>query len=112
MNAHLETCLLTQAQLLDLSFMEHRAHLLAIAAFLDRLERAQDAASAGDDFRLTALRGALHELVSPEPGRVVRAQLRLSDQDLTLLNLRGSQSAFGAPQRDAGPHSLDSEAEQ
>lgn len=112
MNAHAETCLLTQAQLLDLSFMEHRAHLLAIAAFLDRLERAQGAADAAEDFRLSALRGALHELVSPEAGRVMRAQMRLSDQDLTLLDLRDSQSAFGAPQPGSGPHSLDSEAEQ
>lgn len=112
MNAHPETCLLTQAQLLDLSFMEHRAHLLAIAAFLDRLERAQGADEAAEDFRLGALRGALHELVSPQPGRVMRAQMRLSDQDLTLLDLRDSQSAYGAPQRGEGPHSLDSEAEQ
>lgn len=42
----------------------------------------------------------------------MRAQMRLSDQDLTLLDLRDSQSAYGAPQRGEGPHSLDSEAEQ
>ncbi|PNY80871.1 hypothetical protein [Deinococcus koreensis] len=108
MAAHADTCLLTQTQLLDLSFMEHRAHLLAIAAFLDRLERAQGAAGAPQDFRLEALRSALHELTSPEPGRVVRAQMRLSDQNLELLDLRDSQSAFGASRR---PHEQQ-EAEQ
>ena len=99
MPAHADTCLLTQAQLLDASFMEHRAHLLAIAAFIDRLERAQGAATTPPDFRLTALRGALHELTSPENGRVMRAQLLLSDRDLTLLDERDSQSAYGASRR-------------
>lgn len=107
MAAYTDTCLLTRKELLDLSFMEHRAHLLAIAAFLDRLERAQGAADAPQDFRLEALRSALHELTSPEPGRVVRAQLRLSDQNLELLDLRDSQSAFGASRRE-----LNGEAEQ
>lgn len=112
MAAHADTCLLTQAQLLDSSFMEHRAHLLALAAFLDRLERARGAATAGEDFRLQALRGALQELTSPESGRVVRAQMRLSDQNLELLDLRDSQSAYGASRRAHGAGSLDSEVEQ
>jgi hypothetical protein len=112
MAAHADTCLLTRTQLLDQSFMEHRAHLLAIAAFLDRLERAQGAASAPEDFRLTAFRDALRELTSPEPGRVVRAQLRLSDLDLTLLDERDSQSAFGASRRADGTHDDRAGAEQ
>ena len=65
----------------------------------DRLERAQGAATTPPDFRLTALRGALHELTSPEYGRVMRAQLLLSDRDLTLLDERDSQSAYGASRR-------------
>ena len=93
-----QTCLLTRAQLLDLSFMEHRAQLLALAAFLDRLDRAQDVA-APPDFRLLAFREALTVLTTPGPGRVGRAQMLLSDQNLDLLDLRDSQSAFGAPVR-------------
>ncbi|MBB5233998.1 hypothetical protein [Deinococcus budaensis] len=94
------TCLLTQTELLDLSFMEHRAQLLAVAAFLDRLDRARGgAAGVQEDFRLRAFREALHELTSPEPGRVRRAQMLLSDQNLGLLDLRDSQSAFGASRR-------------
>jgi len=98
---HQDTCLLTQTELLDLSFMEHRAQLLAVAAFLDRLDRAQgaDQASAEQDFRLRAFREALGVLTSEEPGRVKRAQMLLSDQNLELLDLRDSQSAFGASRR-------------
>lgn len=104
MAAHPDTCLLTQAQLLDLSFMEHRAQLLALAAFLDRLDRAKGE-HVGQDFRLVALREALLVLTSPEPGRVGRAQMRLSDQNLDLLELRDSQSAYGASRRpNAGPN--------
>lgn len=99
MTNHAQTCRLTQTQLLDLSFMEHRAHLLAIAAFLDRLERAQGAEQVTpqtQDFRLRALKEALHELTSDTPGRVIRAQLALSDRNVALLESRDSQSAFGA----------------
>ncbi|GBF06276.1 hypothetical protein DAERI_080067 [Deinococcus aerius] len=97
---HPGTCLLTQTELLDLSFMEHRAQLLAVAAFLDRLDRAKGA-SAEEDFRLRAFREALEVLTSDEPGRVKRAQMLLSDQNLELLDLRDSQSAFGASRRSA-----------
>lgn len=100
MSFHQGTCLLTQTELLDLSFMEHRAQLLAVAAFLDRLDRAKGA-SAEEDFRLRAFREALGVLTSPEPGRVKRAQMLLSDQNLELLDLRDSQSAFGASRRSA-----------
>ena len=96
MSAYANPCLLTQTHLLDLSFLEHRAQLLALAAFLDRLDRAQ---GAEDDFRLLAFREALEVLTSPEPGRVKRAQMILSDQNLDLLDLRDSQSAFGASKR-------------
>ncbi|MEW6420660.1 MAG: hypothetical protein AB1511_02875 [Deinococcota bacterium] len=105
MPAYADTCLLTPTQLLDLSFMEHRAELLALAAFLDRLDRAQGA-GAEDDFRLLAFREALRVLTSPDPERVKRAQMLLSDQNLELLDLRDSQSAFGAPSR------LNAEGEQ
>lgn len=98
---HPDTCLLTQTELLDLSFMEHRAQLLAVAAFLDRLDRARGGAGAEQDFRLRAFREALGVLTSPEPGRVKRAQMLLSDQNLELLDLRDSQSAFGASRRAA-----------
>jgi hypothetical protein len=98
MSAHGGTCPLTQRQLVDEYFTEHRNHILEVAAFLDRLDRSvgQDAA---DDFRLVAFRRALRELGSEEAGRVEKIQLLLSDQRSELLSRRDRQAAYGAPVR-------------
>lgn len=92
------TCPLSQKQLVDEYFMEHRAQILAVAAFLDRLERSQNR-DAEDDFRVVAFREALTLLTSPEGERVKRIQLVLSDRDTRLLDERDGQSAHGAPIR-------------
>jgi hypothetical protein len=62
-------------QLLDLYFVDARARLIDIAAFLDRLERAQPT----DDFRVEAFRRALAELDHPGADRARRVLLALSD---------------------------------
>jgi len=62
-------------QLLDLYFLDARARLIDIAAFLDRLDRAAPA----DDFRIEAFRLALRELDKPGPDRARRVLLALSD---------------------------------
>ena len=49
--------------LLDLYFVEARARLIDLAAFLDRLERAEGEG----DVRLAALTQALAQLDRPEP---------------------------------------------
>src|SRR5262245_29267097 len=51
------TATMTRQQVLDLYFMEARAKLIDIAAFLDRVDCAQGEA----DFRLKAFRKALEE---------------------------------------------------
>lgn len=89
------TCPLSQQHLLNEYFMAHRNHLLEIAAFLDRMDRSIDH-NATDDFRATAFRAALHELLSAEPNRVERVQLLLSDRDTTLMDERDRQNAYGA----------------
>ena len=48
---------MTKQQVLELYFMEARSKLIDLAAFLDRVERADGEA----DFRLGALRDALAE---------------------------------------------------
>ncbi|WP_027481203.1 hypothetical protein [Deinococcus pimensis] len=98
MATHAGTCPLSQTRLLDDSFMEHRAQVLAVAAFLDRLDRSRDQ-DAGGDFRLTALREALHVLTESEGGRVGRVQMLLSDRDVRLLEERDRQNALGASGR-------------
>jgi hypothetical protein len=62
-------------QLLDLYFIDARARLIDLAAFLDRLERAGDA----EDFRAEAFLRAMKELDQPGADRARRVLLALSD---------------------------------
>ena len=86
---------LTQRQLIDEYFMEHRTKVLDIAAFLDRLDRAAER-DAEDDFRYVAFRETLRELISGTPGRVERAQMILSDQTTEPLAELDRKAAYGA----------------
>lgn len=66
---------MTRNELLDLYFMDARAKLIDLAAFLDRVEK-----GSGDaDFRLAAFRKALTELNGTEPERARNVLLSLSD---------------------------------
>lgn len=69
----------TGKQVVDHGFLAARAKVLEIAAFLDRLDRAHEAHSAQDDFRIRALRAAIQELSAAQPGRAARIQLIFSD---------------------------------
>jgi hypothetical protein len=89
------SCPLTQRQLIDEYFMEHRTMVLDIAAFLDRLERTA-VRDAEDDFRFVAFRATLRELTSDTPGRVERAQMILSDRTLEPLAELDRKAAYGA----------------
>jgi hypothetical protein len=89
------SCPLSQQDLIDRYFMEHRNQVLAIAAFMDRMDRSTDQ-NAGDEFRFAALKKAIRELTSGDFGRTERVQLLLSDLDTTLLDERDQQGAYGA----------------
>lgn len=89
---------LTQQQHIDAYFMEQRNRVLEIAAFLDRLDRLEEQ-NANDDFRLVALRKAMAELNSDEPGRTERIQMIFSDQNLELLEELDRKAAYGASVR-------------
>lgn len=88
-------CPMTQRQLIDEFFMEHRTKVLDVAAFLDRLDRAA-ARDAEDDFRYVAFRETLRELVSDEPNRVERVQMILSDRTTEPLAELDRKAAYGA----------------
>lgn len=92
------SCPLSQRDLIDRYFMEHRNQVLAIAAFLDRMDRSVEH-NGDDEFRFTALKRAIGELTSGDFGRTERVQLLLSDLDTTLLDERDQQGAYGAPVR-------------
>ena len=65
----------TRSDVIDRDFLEHRAKLIDIAAFLDRCERAEGT----DDFRLRALRTAIPLLIDGQPERARRILESFSD---------------------------------
>jgi hypothetical protein len=83
---------MTRQQIVDLYFVETRAKLIDVAAFLDRAQRAKGQ----DDFRLKAFRAALGQLRSPKPNRARRVLLQLSDPTSKPAALAGSKGASGA----------------
>ena len=86
---------LTQQQLIDEYFMEIRARILDVAAFLDRMDRSVDH-NAEDDFRMVAMRQALQALCADIPGRVYDIQMILSDPTTEPLLQLDRKSALGA----------------
>lgn len=83
---------MNRQQLLDLYFLEARARLIDLAAFLDRLDRAKGE----DDFRLKALKAALDQLHSNSAGRVEQVLLALSDPTVEPIPAATTKAACGA----------------
>jgi hypothetical protein len=59
---------------LDREFLEIRARILAVAADLDRLDRASGHPGLSPDRRVAQIRRALEALLVPEPGRAETVQ--------------------------------------
>ncbi|MBC8116774.1 MAG: hypothetical protein H7062_20455 [Candidatus Saccharimonas sp.] len=83
---------MTRRELLDLYFLEARARLIDLAAFLDRVERAGGTA----DFRLGSLLDALRELDRPGADRAPRVLLALSDRSSEPIETAPDKGACGA----------------
>lgn len=88
---------LTPKDIVDEFFIENRTRLLEIAAFLDRLDRADPAYHAAD-FRMRAFAEGLASL-GDGGGRLDRLQLLFSDPTTTPLGALDRKSAFGAYDR-------------
>lgn len=90
-------CPLLQEQVVDMYFMEHRAKLIDIAAFLDRLDRAQlDEDSKGDeDVRIEALQRAALILAEHKPQRVRRILELFSDPTAQPIDRAPQKGAVG-----------------
>ncbi|MDQ6631723.1 MAG: hypothetical protein M3Y82_08175 [Verrucomicrobiota bacterium] len=84
--------MMTRQQILDLYFMEARAKLIDLAAFLDRVERAEGE----EDFRLKAFREALTELEKGNADRAKRVLLSLSDPTKEPIEKATTKAASGA----------------
>jgi hypothetical protein len=81
--------------LTDEYFIENRNRLLEIAAFLDRLDRADPGLGQGD-FRIRAFREALTLLANPSPNYVAQIQALLSDPRSEPIPTLDRKSALGA----------------
>ena len=90
------TCPAPRSQVVDLYFLEHRAKLIDIAAFLDRVDRADDDGNGTDDFRVAAFREALSILSDARPHRSRRILELLSDHSADPVAEAGTKGAFGA----------------
>ncbi len=84
-----QTCPQTREQVINMYFLEHRAKLLDVAAFLDRIDRAQPTPGA-NDFREVALKQAIAVLIDGQPHRTKRVLELLSDSTTDM-----PQSAYG-----------------
>ena len=83
---------MTRQQVLDLYFMENRAKLIDLAAFLDRVDRA-----AGDaDFRLDGFKEAMKHLSEDHPERARNVLISLSDPTVEPIDKAPGKGAVGA----------------
>jgi hypothetical protein len=83
---------MTRQQVLDLYFMDARSKLIDLAAFIDRVERA----NGEDDFRMKALREALKNLSSEGKERARQVLLTFSDPTTEPIAAATTKAACGA----------------
>jgi len=83
---------MNRQSLLDLYYLEARAKLIDLAAFLDRLDRGEGEI----DFRLTAFHGALKQLQPGELPRAERVLAAFSDPTSEPIPAATTKAACGA----------------
>jgi hypothetical protein len=83
---------MTRQQVLDLYFMDARCKLVDLAAFLDRVDRADGEA----DFRLRAIERAMETLLSRSPHRAEEVLRALSDLTTMPIAQATTKAACGA----------------
>jgi hypothetical protein len=94
------SCPLDYAAIVEAYFLEHRAKLIDVAAFLDRLERADDADASPTDFRVEAFRKAIAILDDGQGERAKRVLEHFSDLGTQLpQSAEGMKGALGAIQK-------------
>ncbi len=95
MTNHQPTCPTPRSRVVELYFMEHRAKLIDIAAFMDRLDRARDDIGE-EDFRVEAFREAVRVLIDGQPQRAKRVLDLFSDPTSEPVPEAGTKGALGA----------------
>lgn len=84
--------IMTRQQILDLYFLDARHKLVDLAAFLDRVERADGA----DDFRIKAFRSALTRLGGKRKNKAKEVLLAFSDPTKKPIPAATTKAACGA----------------
>ena len=93
---------LKSQDVIDRYFLEHRAKLIDLAAFLDRLDRTCDGDIAGYDYRIAALLRALNVLSDGQTNRAGRILEIFSDKTTELpQSANGAKSATGAAREES-----------
>ena len=77
-------------------FLEHRAKLIDLASFLDRVDRAAGDVGDAPDFRIAAMRKAIESLLEEGPGRARRVQEIFSDPSTEPIEKAPMKGATGA----------------
>ena len=90
-----QSCPLDPDKGIERYFLEHRAKLIDLAAFLDRVDRAGGDQS---DFRIQTMMRGIRELASEGPGRARRVQEIFSDQSREPIEKAPMKGAMGAPE--------------
>ena len=85
---------LDRGEVVNRYFLEHRAKLIDVAAFLDRVDRAQGDGS--EDFRIRSLRAGIAILLDGESDRARRILEILSDPSDTPIDQAPMKGATGA----------------
>ncbi|MBC8202271.1 MAG: hypothetical protein H8E91_00420 [Planctomycetes bacterium] len=88
------TCPMTHKETVDRYFLEHRAKLLDIASFLDRLDRSE---SVEKDYRIDSLLKCIQVLLEENRGRTETILNILSDSSTDPIDIAHEQGASGAP---------------
>lgn len=97
-----DNCPIDSAEVIRKYFLEHRAKIIDIAAFLDRVDRADgDGAS---DYRIQAMREAIRIAGDLQPERARRILELLSDPSVEPIEQAPMKGAMGAhdPESDEG----------
>ncbi len=85
---------LSKRAVVDRYFLEHRAKVIDLAAFLDRIDRATG--EGADDYRAAALRACCEVLLDGKPERVRRVLELLSDHSMEPIAKAPMKGATGA----------------
>jgi hypothetical protein len=83
-------------QALDLYFLDNRARMLEIAAFLDRIDRYPGASEAMSDYRYRSFLKALKIIFESKQDRTIKIQQLFSDMTIEPIERVVDGKAYGA----------------